>query len=1284
MARERKRLAGYDDYDDGTLRKPRKKGGFLKKFIIALGVIVVLFAVIIVAGLFIGDGLLKSNFGISLFDMFGAFGDLGHYDRDKIVTNGYGDDDVNGFYTAANDMLYFKSGDGEAVINSEYVKELASEAGSNDVDSVMASLLGILSSENFDSDKLGAYTGWKADTDHASMLTAVTDRQFAAFFNDLVFDSGMIGGMGLGDLLGGGDISEMLGLEQIIIEKNEPEAVLLAGEPGSEDADTDVYMTMTVRVDLHKTLDSLATKPENGLLASLGWLIKIFLPKETYLSVTVDMSDASKGMSLEINSLSDETCSMTAKEEILGKYDTDGDGVITRMERILVIIESFSQQDINSLINENSGEFLGYLCRSEGNEGFCFADAIDLDSVVRTESGNSFKIDMFGMLADVLNSRTGADAKAEDIIVLMQALVCSDSGAAYAGDVAHRSDLYYDPTAADVRQALATCGFSSLSDVNTVEKYERFAAAYGAISYRVTGATLGDGYVNIYGDEFMSALEKTYCLDLNKYDASGSPTGERYSFSEVAALFGISGDGVADLKLTELFDGAKLAEAAKPGEDPEKLEVTDRMLGAILTELMPDVIDESFASYDIRLRTLKISAEQVGDATHSIVTVMITLDFGGMIEGDIAEMLGGVIPDEVAVGLSVDMTPGITKEERLPAILSNYNNISSAGDASVLNGLTSGELLDALKRILPSVDIEGMVSSVSDGLGDVADNMFETLPGFRFVPSTDDSYGYAELPDIFDLAVDFLELDTGDYAISAEELRGVIDYIVNFDGNPPAVDADVTPFLKQIQQNYYIANRTGGAAAALTSFDDLFETLNGEFSTSLLRLGKAETYEYPDGAERFMGMLYDNRGADELGVELSESALLGIMLDKLSGSGFESVNKFARLIGTDVTADGITIGIEIIMSEMMSEEYIRMMGCDSVYAELAIRLKGEGAVVNNEYYATSIKINGEGESGSNYAVLMKLLRHFGAEAFDLDSIALDVGKAAYQSLSQLDTAGINYTLDASGGKIVFPSFYEYMADMLGVDGAVYTAEDMKAAVQGINARINGAEAGDYYIDGTNSYNYSSAEIVLNPLAASWSYPGDVTVVGSDVAMTDSKFGRFVTDVGVVPIALGSPEQFVGIPSGADKGNAAAVQAMLERFAPGKFVDGDYVVFTFLTDMSELFSASNPDAELSGLLPDNAYMTLVFSYNKGAAQPLTFEDFIINGMTERVRDLLIGEICGVDIAGLIGGGGQIAAHANDASSLISDYDFSISVYNGDGGCGTITLPADQVTGKLSIT
>ncbi len=1278
MARERRRIVGYDDYDDGVLRKHRKKkGGCLKTLIITLCVVVGLFAVIVVAGLIIGDNMLKSNFGFSVFDVFGAVGDFGRYDKDKIVTNGYDADDVNGFYEAANDMLYFKSGDGEAVINSEYVKELVGEAGTSDVDGIMTSLLGLLSSENFDSDKLGSYVGWKADVEHSSTLTTVTDRQFAAFFDDLVFGSGMIGNMGfLGDVFGEADIGDMLSLEQMIIEKR-------AESERGADSD-DVYLTMTVRIDMHKAFDAYVGNLGDSPIAAFGWLIKWFLPAETYLTATVDMSDKSYGIDLEINSLSDETCPMTAKEEVISKYDTDGDGTVTRLERILIIIESFSGVDIRSTVNESSDEFLGYLCKSDDNEGFCFADAVDLDSVTSSAEGNSLTIDMFGMLTDVLNGQTGANASPEDIIVLMQALVCSDSDAAYAGDIAHRSDLYYDPMQADLDRALAECGFASLSDVNTLEKYERLASAYGAISYRVNGAAMGDGYVNIYGDEFMSALEKTYCLDLNKYDDEGNPTGERYTFSETAALFGISGGGTSDIKLTELFDGAKLAEAAKPESEVRKLEITDRMLGAIITELLPGLVGESFSSYNIGLRTLKIAADSSGDITHTIVTVVVTLDFGGMISGDIAEMLGRVLPDEVAVGLSVDMTPGLTKEERIPAFIANYNDISSGGDANVLNGLTSRELLDALKRILPSVDVDGLVSSVADALSDVTDNMFETLPGFRFVPSLGDSYGYAELPDIFDIAVEFLGLDEGDDAMSAEELRGVVNYIVNFDGISSSVEnADVTSFLKQVQQNYYIANRVGGVATALTSFDELFNTLDGNFSTSLLRLSKAETYDYSDGAARFMGMLYDSRNADELTVGLDENALLGIMLDKIDDTGFEAVNRFARLIGAHVTENGISFDLEIIMSEMLNEEYLKMLGCDAVYAEISIRLKGEGAVVDGEYYATEIKLNGEGAGDENYAVLMKLLGHFGAESFDLDAVALDVGRAAYDGLSKLETAGINYTLDASGGRIVFPSFYEYMIDMLGIDD-VYTAEDMKAAVQGINARVSGADADDYYIGDANANNYATEEIVLNPVAADCAYPGDIKIEGLNASMTDAKFGRFIIDVNVAPATLGHLAQFVGVPSGANKGNASAMQAMLDRFAPDAFAsEKARVVFTFDTDMRDLFSSDGASAELSGLLPERAYMTLVFAYDENSASPLAFEDFMINGMTKKVRDLLISEICGVDIDGLLGNGGQIAAHVNDASKLVSDYDFSIGAYDGDDGFSTITLPSDQVLDKIQL-
>ena len=77
MSKERKPIDTGAEEQAKPLKR-RKKGGCLKKLLITLGITVGVLAVLIVGGLFIGDAVMKSQVGVSLFDVFGAIGDIGN------------------------------------------------------------------------------------------------------------------------------------------------------------------------------------------------------------------------------------------------------------------------------------------------------------------------------------------------------------------------------------------------------------------------------------------------------------------------------------------------------------------------------------------------------------------------------------------------------------------------------------------------------------------------------------------------------------------------------------------------------------------------------------------------------------------------------------------------------------------------------------------------------------------------------------------------------------------------------------------------------------------------------------------------------------------------------------------------------------------------------------------------------------------------------------------------------------------------------------------------------
>ena len=992
MSKERKPIDTGAEEQAKPLKR-RKKGGCLKKLLITLGITVGVLAVLIVGGLFISDAVMKSQVGVSLFDVFGAIGDIGNYDRDEIVTNPYGDEDVAGFYDAANGTLFFKTGD-EAVLDSEYIRDLLGEAtGGGDI---TASLLDMLSSDNFDTEKLAAFTGWK---DGSSVTATVTDRQFAAFLDDLVFGSGYIDSMlpdSYSDMLGDASLGDLATLEQIIV----------TDVPDSDS----VTMKLTMSLDINKTIDTvLPNLPDDaGMVKSLGWLFKFLLPDETFVSATVDLSDASAGMDLELNALSQETCGVTAREEILSKYDTDGDGQVTKMDRLFIIIESFSGADVRQVVDDAASGVLGYICKSDDG-GFSLADAIDLGGVTSSASGTSLPIDMYGMLAGAMNAQTGGSATANDIIVLMQALICSDPAAYSDVDFLYRSDYYYNPSDAKLAAALEECGFSSLSDVVTLEDYEKLCAAYGGEPYTEAGATT-DGLESVYKDMFMAELEEVYCLDL-----------DGYTFDDVVALFGITADGSASsAELTDLIDGTKLAEAAA-ADETEPLRITDRMLGAILTELMPQFIGEDLAGCDITPRALRIEKTTAGDVTHDLVTVTFTLDLTPML-GESADYLSGILPQRLTLAVTADMTPGLAEEDRAAAELTCFNDINAAGTS--FNGLTTDYLLSALERVVPDLDMDSLLADMASGMASVSDNMAETLPGFSFA-ATEGAEGYAELPEVFMLAADILGLSEGDGAVSGEELKSATDYLVNYEytGEDNAASADYVDFLMSVQEHYYVAPQLG-------TFDSVFDNLTDGSSSYLFRTEPTQyTYTRADGTQ--VSVDFDGYVAGETHddpVELTEKDLLAVLVEKIAdGEGFASAREYAELIDASITADDtIALDIRLATGGLLEERYASVFDCEYIYARLTVDVGSPAAGTDGRtYYVTDIELNGEGAGGADYDAVMRILARFGVSGFDLDAVAEDVGAATYDVFEMFDNAKLTYTF--ADGAITFPTLDGYMA-----------------------------------------------------------------------------------------------------------------------------------------------------------------------------------------------------------------------------------------------------------------
>ena len=684
--------------------KERKKLGCLAKFLISLAITVAILAAVTVTGLLVGNHLLKSNFGVSLFDIFGCMSDLKKAEREDIVTNPYSQSDEAGFYVALDSSLFLKDG----TVDKEYLDGLTGAADGGNVSDAATS---ILSRESFSAEKLAAYDAVNGEGTPAAM----TDRQLAAFLNAYIVESGMLD-EAAGDLsgvLGDSKLSDVLSVEQTILQSGKD----MSAEDKAAYSATDggVYLTVTFSFDIKSTMKSVM---ENAGAGGFVWIVNMLLPEAAYLSATFDLTDASYGVKFDVNGMSRIPCEMNyITEEMQAKYGDDVSGY----DRLCIIIESFSGMDVNESLSSGMGGLTSFLCKGGGSDDgtFCFADMIDLDSVKKSAAGgNEFSLNTMEFITENINSATGGNAAKDDVIAIIQALVCTDYDDAY--DAPDRVDLYAEDADA-LRAALEECGFASITDVRTQSDIDKLAAAYPGLAYDEPGAPVGDTATNVYNDAFIDAFSDAYGVDMTEYENgdSGAPVG-RYGFDDLMSLAGTDGTGLTDGQRTLAARiAAAYAEGASSGKVPE-FGITEKMFGAALRELS-HMYD---GAADISLRSVDFF-ESDGKTYADLV---FTLDSSGLISDSV---VNGMLPEYISIGVRAEITVGSASRESAKMI--SFNGLTESGGVAGIEELTCSEFTDSLKAVLPSVDFDGILSSVTEGLNGIADNISQYFPGAAFV-----------------------------------------------------------------------------------------------------------------------------------------------------------------------------------------------------------------------------------------------------------------------------------------------------------------------------------------------------------------------------------------------------------------------------------------------------------------------------------------------------------------------------------------------------------------------
>ncbi len=621
--------------------KKKKKHGCLKAFLITLIVGIVSIAALIGIGILTGDSIMKDNLGVGLFDAIGAVQDFGKYDEKTIVNNKYdAETDGAAFYDAFNGAMFFNNNTITSTKMNDIMKS-ATEGGG--LDEVQDALLDMLSTENIDKAALEAYDGTTGD--HISQIGSLTDKQLGAFIGEFVFSSGLLDGLNFG----GVSLKDYLTFEQLLLRKGSN--LTEAQKQTYSAVDNHVYLLMTCSLKVKELV--------NGMLPDLPgiakWAINLIVPEKSYITLAVDVNDADRGISLELNELSTELCDLkpTKKNQAIFDKYADENGKVTKTERVFIVLESIAGVDLKSEIDNAAGEITQYICESE--EGFSVGNMIATDTVT---ADGTFKVDMFGLFSKMLNGSTGGDATPNDVIVLLQTLVCTDSQAAVSA---------------------------------------------------AKGAKVDSTNVDQYGQEFTDAVADAFGIS-----ADIDPT---KSFDDLVKELLASGASEDDI-IKYLTDGKQDSSSVEMGE----LEVTDGMLGAMVYNIMngdgQDDISQGLAEYGLEFNALAIREEggmsyaditvtldissligdngsMLGNVLPDKVTVLITADITPGSTNEYAKVIGyNELSEESGSklhGLTVENVLG-SLYKVMPDIEGNINTIEEkfgSGVRSVINNLES-------------------------------------------------------------------------------------------------------------------------------------------------------------------------------------------------------------------------------------------------------------------------------------------------------------------------------------------------------------------------------------------------------------------------------------------------------------------------------------------------------------------------------------------------------------------------------------------------------------------
>ncbi len=1190
--------------------KKKKRSCCLTCFLVFLIATVVILAAGVGVGCYFGNVYTTQNLDMTIGECFGVVSGLYSPDEKKIVTNPYGQDDLDGFYNELKHAVFLKESTeidlkeilkvaGSSLGGKESLRlaenaEGGEEAGEGDGgDNLLTRFLtGLIKRENIDFDRISKYDEAK----HDEYMMKLSDKELAAFVNEilntLLEDEELQKELG-GKIFESLDLSEYgidnvgkyISLRQMNLSREERDVFVTdeAGETSKEKKEV-TMLSLTVQVKLMDAAKPVLEKYiENKFLASTAhFFVKALLPNNIYVTVGLGL-DHETDLDIKLNRIDDE------------------EKVALTFKLIEGVTGSSLRDDLRQMLHESVYD--GFL--SVAN------DFVDFSAV----KDGTLTVDAFetAIAASHINEEADPENRltSKDVLVVLRDVLGSDFDAAVSPEHTYKNQ--YAGEATDVQ----------------------YNAAYGTV---YNPAVKDEEKLVDYEKEFLKEISEKYLIDL---DPDGKPdSGDEIDFADFMAMFGI-GSSDKSLELTELINGNKMNDLLDRDPSEIRVKINDRMMGAIVSSLLDNILGGEFSTYDVDVEQIIISTKTASEGERKFMEIGISAGLGSFTDSFeqamLSAMLNEFLPERIMLSVKLD----ITREEMLGGRQLEKTEIRF----NELDAAETEKILKVIGKFAGSLEIDSILSDIEAPLREMLDTMYSTLDSIEFVDS------HIILPDIFTTVSDMLFKDeeSGENIVSGEEIRDMLEGLSGSDEEDFVASLGVETasdnydgFVREINDRYYL--KTDGAL--VDKFDDIFAIVDiAAFDSEKFELDRLK---------------HDARPASELRPLISDAELAHIFAEKMADnealSGID-VNIVGIHVGTDGGESGdrrfIRLAIEFSLSSL-GGNVASILPIEKIYIVATSYVDGKLSDGAEEYYETEININKMTEAQK--ATLQKMMNHLqGADALDFDEKAIEIGKVVCLQLSTLETSLGEDGFEFAEGGIKLTDFYSFLARATETDA---DSETLKGAVQGLYER----ESAD-----SSLYNYVSSDIVRNGLGEldradpMNNFEERPTVEnGGKAKMADNKFGALLeskfTDT------VGDLSELTIISSASDTSKTKAYYDEMKELGVVSPDGKNYMRIVVLIELKK-FMGESGSSLIASFLPEYIYATLYVTLDE---PEMSLAAMRINSLSVTEQKALLA-IAHLD-------DDSISATVNDSLAIVSEYHENALYIDSSAGVGAIFTDA----------